>query len=117
MKGVASGTRRRPVAANAIDANAEEDRIERVCRFAMCRRHVGRLPPHRPPLENFLGDFPLARALRSLGQFFIASRNDDAYPFLRAIYNVGLHTHQRVRAHPTNLLAKRREAVKVASPA
>jgi hypothetical protein len=99
-----------------VDLYAKENRSQGMSLFAMGRRDVRRLPPHRPSLEHFLSDFSFSQAVWTVRQLFIAAKGNHAHPFLGTLHYVGLDAHQWVCAHPINLLAHCREAVDMVGP-
>src|ERR1035437_2588930 len=72
-----------------------------------------RFPPHRALLEYLVSQIPLELVFGSVRQLFVVAEDDDAQPLKGAGDFICLDTDARVRAHPLDLLAGRRESVKM----
>src|SRR3990172_9491054 len=71
------------------------------------------LPPHRVLLEQLISPIPLGLVFGSVRELFVVAEDDDAYPLMVSGEFIRFDTDARVRAHPLNLLAERRESVKI----
>lgn len=105
--------RRSTTTSEFIDVNAIKDGDVSIEPFASLRGGKSGLPPQRPPdLKQRLRALSLLRVFGSIRKLLVTASNDNTRPIQVVPDFVGLHTDQRVRAHPLDLLTHRRESIK-----